>query len=66
MSFLDKSEKAFLQVVSDTTYCNLFSPERVEYERLLLGSDYEELGSTWSLHISDPDRPLVNDWKVQK
>ena len=66
MAFLDQSEKSFLQTVSDTTYCNIFSPERVEYEKRLLGRDYEELGAAWSLDIDDPDRPLVNDWKVNE
>ena len=66
MAFLDRSEKSFLQTVSDTTYCNIFSPQRVEYEKRLLGLDYVELGSAWSLDIDDADRPLVNDWKVNE
>ncbi len=65
-SFLDRQEKSFLETVSDTTYCNLFSPERVEHEKRLLGRDYEELGTAWSLDTDDPDRPLVNDWKVNQ
>ena len=66
IAFLDRSEKSFLQTVSDTTYCNLFSPERVAHEKRLLGRDYEELGTAWSLDMNDPDRPLVNDWKVNE
>ena len=66
MAFLDRSEKSFLQTVSDTTYCNIFSPQRVEYEKRLLGRDYVELGAAWSLDIDDADRPLVNDWKVNE
>ena len=58
MAFLDRSEKSFLQTVSDTTYCNLFSPERLDYEKRLLERDYEELGTAWSLDIDDPDPTL--------
>jgi len=64
MSLLDKEQKALLKAVSELAYCNLFSPARVEYEREILGADFEESGQVWSLDMDDPDRPLANDWKV--
>ncbi len=55
-----------LKAVSELAYCNLFSPARVEYEREILGTDFELGGAVWSLDMDDPDRPLANDWKVYK
>ena len=66
MKLLDKDEKTLLKTVSELAYCNLFSPARVEYEREILGTDFEEVGAVWSLDMDDPDRPLANDWKVYK
>lgn len=66
MPFLEKQEKTLLKTLSDLAYCNLFSPSRVEFERQILGADFEEVGPVWSLDMDDPDRPLANDWKVHK
>ncbi len=66
MALIEKKEKPFLKTLSDLAYCNLFSPARVEFERELLGADFEEVGPVWSLDMDDPDRPLANDWKVYK
>ncbi|MDA1314321.1 MAG: sigma-54 factor interaction domain-containing protein [Acidobacteria bacterium] len=66
MPFLEKQEKNLLKTLSDLAYCNLFSPLRVEFERQILGADFEEVGPVWSLDMDDPDRPLANDWKVYK
>jgi DNA-binding NtrC family response regulator len=66
MAFLTAEERLFLQKVSGLAYCNIFSPQRVEYERQLLGDEFDELGRAWSLDIDDPDRPLINDWKVNQ
>jgi transcriptional regulator with AAA-type ATPase domain len=64
MPFLTASERAFLLAVSNLGYCNPFLPERVEYERAALGSDFVETEAVWSLRVDDLTAPFVNNEKI--
>ncbi|RMF83650.1 MAG: sigma-54-dependent Fis family transcriptional regulator [Nitrospinota bacterium] len=64
MPFLTTGERSFLQAVAKLGYCNPFLPERVEYEREVLGPDFEESEAIWSLRVDDPDTPRVNPLKI--
>src|SRR5713101_1007542 len=64
MSFLTGSKRAFLQAVSNLGYCNPFLPERIEYERQALGSDFVEAEAVWSVRVDDPDTPHHNPVKI--
>src|SRR5712691_4803813 len=64
MSFLSRSERAFLGAVSHLAYCNPFLPERVECERAALGSEFVEGEPVWSLPVDQPERPRANVWRI--
>jgi hypothetical protein len=64
MAFLSRSERAFLQAVSQLAYCNPFVPERVDLERAALGSEFVEGEPVWSLPVNQPDRPRANVWRI--
>lgn len=49
MSFLKSNERDFLQTVACVAYCNPFLPERIDYERAALGSDFVESEAGWNL-----------------
>jgi transcriptional regulator with AAA-type ATPase domain len=64
MAFLSRSERAFLQAVSQLAYCNPFLPERVSLERAALGDDFVEGEPVWSLPVTQPERPRANVWRI--
>src|ERR1700731_548821 len=64
MSFLSRSERAFLRAVSQLAYCNPFLPERVACERDALGADFVEGEPVWSLPVDQPERPRANVWRI--
>jgi len=64
MAFLDRKGLAFLRAVSKLGYCNPFLPERIEYEREVLGSDFREAEPVWSMRVDDPDSPYNNVLKI--
>jgi hypothetical protein len=64
MAFLSRSERTFLKAVSQLAYCNPFLPERIEYERAALGSDFVEGEPVWSLPVEQPERPRANVWRI--
>ncbi len=47
--FLHPAERAFAQSVSRIAYDNPFSPERIESERVALGSKFTESAQAWSV-----------------
>ena len=60
MSLLNSSDRRFLEVLSNLSYCNQFLPERVELERQVLGSEFDDSDSVWSRHDDlDGDRKNV-------
>ncbi|MGC9970104.1 MAG: sigma 54-interacting transcriptional regulator [Bryobacteraceae bacterium] len=64
MPFLSSGERAFLHAVSQLAYCNPFLPERTQWERAALGSDFQEGEPVWSLPVDDPERSRVNVWRI--
>ena len=64
MVFLSPEERAFLRAVSQLAYCNHFLPERVEFERQALGSQFLEGEPVWSLSVDEPERPRANVWRI--
>jgi len=64
MAILNPSERGFLRAVSKLGYCNPFLPERIEYEREVLGSDFREAEPVWSMRVDDPDSPHNNVLKI--
>ncbi len=64
MALLTTNERAFLRAVSALGYCNPFLPERIEYERAALGSEFSEAKAVWSLRVDDPDTAHMNNTKI--
>lgn len=61
MAFLNGDERAFLQAVSKLGYCNPFLPERIAYEREVLGAEFIEGEAVWSFRVDDPNTPRANN-----
>ena len=64
MTFLSRSERSFLQAVSQLGYSNPFLPERVKFERAALGPDFVEGEPVWSQQVQHPERPRANVWRI--
>ncbi len=64
MGFLTPKERAFLRAVSKLGYCNPFLPERIQYEREVLGPEFREAEPVWSMRVDDPDSRHVNSQKI--
>ncbi|MFQ5847403.1 MAG: sigma 54-interacting transcriptional regulator [Candidatus Methylomirabilales bacterium] len=64
MAFLSANERGFLRAVAHLGYCNPFLPERIQYEREALGSDFREAEPVWSMRVDDPSTPHVNAQKI--
>src|SRR6516225_1977734 len=61
--FLTTSQRALLQGVSRLGYANPFLPERVEYERAVLGDEFIEGEPVWSYRAEHPE-PRANVWRI--
>jgi transcriptional regulator with AAA-type ATPase domain len=64
MGFITTSERTFLQAVSHLAYCNPFLPERVTYERQILGPDFVQGEPIWSLQVENPYASPPNPEKI--
>jgi len=60
MALITDADRTFLRAVSKLAYCNPFLPERIEYEREVLGEDFADAEPIWSMNVDEPDRPRVN------
>jgi transcriptional regulator with AAA-type ATPase domain len=63
MASISNSQRALLRAVSQLGYCNPFLPERVEYERAVLGTAFVEGEPVWSYRVDQPG-PRANVWRV--
>ncbi|MCH8922634.1 MAG: sigma-54-dependent Fis family transcriptional regulator [Planctomycetes bacterium] len=54
MSFISNSDRPFLEALSGLAYCNPFLPERIAWERLALGDQFEAAPDVWSLRSDLP------------
>ena len=64
MTFLSKSERAFLRAASNLMVCNPFLPERIRHEREALGSEFAEDEPVWSFSVDEPERRRSNVWRI--
>lgn len=64
MALLSARDRHFLEPVSRLAYCNPFLPERADYERAALGSEYREGEEVWSMPVDEPERPRANVWRI--
>jgi len=60
MSDIRKSEKRQLELFSELATCNPFLPKRIELEKQVLGSKFEEDGIAWSRRLEFTDRERFN------
>jgi DNA-binding NtrC family response regulator len=63
MAFLASKQRSLLQAVSGLGRCNHFLPERLEWERTALGSQFVEGEPVWSYRIDRPE-PRENVWRI--
>jgi transcriptional regulator with AAA-type ATPase domain len=66
MSLLTERERAFLRAVSRLAYCNPFLPERIDCEREVLGPDFRDGESIWSLQVEAPETPAANPVEITR
>ena len=64
MAFVNGHERALLQAVSKLGYGNPFLPERIAYEREVLGEDFVEGEAVWSLRVDDPRTARANNTAI--
>jgi DNA-binding NtrC family response regulator len=64
MSFLQPGERDFLQTVTHVAYCNPFLPERIDYERAALGSDFVDAVAGWNLRGDARNLSHVNPLRL--
>src|SRR5215470_20277586 len=66
MSFLTNPERTLLQTMAELGYCNPFLPERIDYERAILGDDFVEGEPVWSMQVDAPHAPRANAERVAR
>ena len=66
MPFINNDERAFLQAVAKLGYCNPFLPERITYEREVLGAEFVEGEAVWSFRVDDPSTPRANNAAIAR
>jgi hypothetical protein len=60
MSLFTSADRRFAQAIADLSYCNPFLPERIEWERVALGEQFDESDAVWSRHGDwERDRPNI-------
>ena len=57
MSLFTAEERRFATDVSKLIYCNPFLPERIEFEKAALGSEFDEHGAQWNLRLGSGRKP---------
>ena len=55
MILLNSDELHLAQAISQLTFCNPFLPQRMEFERAVLGSDYVASDTSWNFPTSGQD-----------
>ena len=60
MSLVPQKDRGFLEALSRLAYCNPFTAERIELERLALGASFDERASAWSKQSEwESERPNI-------
>src|SRR5579872_268579 len=65
MPFLTSSQRPLLQAVQQLAYCNPFLPERIQFERAVLGAEFHEGEPVWSQRIEDPEGRRLNEVRIE-
>ena len=60
MPEIRSAEKRQLELFSQLATCNPFLPKRIELEKQVLGSEFEEDGIAWSRRLEFTDRERFN------
>jgi transcriptional regulator with AAA-type ATPase domain len=66
MPLFSRSELRFLGSVADLAYSNPFLPERLEWERAALGSEFRASGLVWSASVLNPDAVSPNAVRIRE
>ncbi len=64
MPEIRSADKRQLELFSQLATCNPFLPKRIELEKQVLGSDFEEDGIAWSRRLEFTDRERFNVTKL--
>jgi hypothetical protein len=60
MALFRDAERMCAEALVGLSYCNPFLPERIEYERLILGEDFIGTDGAWHKHVEEEaDRPNI-------
>jgi len=60
MALFSDAERTCAEILVDLSYCNPFLPERIEYERAILGEDFIETDGAWHKHVEEEaERPNI-------
>lgn len=60
MTLVRQKDRGFLEALSRLAYCNPFTSERIELERLALGASFDERASAWSKQSEwESERPNI-------
>ncbi len=54
MPLFSDAERAQAQALAELSYCNPFLPERIDYEREVLGKAFVDTDSAWHKHAYEP------------
>jgi transcriptional regulator with AAA-type ATPase domain len=66
MGVFSKQEQHFLSSVANLGYGNPFLPERMTFEKAVLGREFVPGGDVWSASVSDPDAASPNEAAIYK
>ena len=64
MAILNPAEHSFLTSVTRVSDANPFLPERIDYEREALGTEFDESHANWNLLGDDPETHPINTTKI--
>ena len=64
MATFSSGERRFLSATASLAYSNPFLPERIEWERTILGREYLQSEPVWSVSVADPDADLPNILRI--
>ena len=64
MAILNSEDHRFLETVAKVSYANPFLAERIDYERLALGSAFDESHANWNLLGDDPETHQANTRRI--
>lgn len=66
MPLLKPANRPVAAALAELTYCNPFLPERIEYERVALGTDFREVATAWHFRNDDDVDSLNVDALVHR